>query len=210
MPEMHLRQPELTYYTCGSFTKNRERIQFKKKKKKDSLHIYQDELDKARFQHDMVSGDFKDLTRRTAPDKILRDKAFTIAKNPKYEEYQRWLASLIYKFFDKKNSGSVIKDDNISNKELAEELHKICIKKFKTRKVHSPFTDNIWGADLVDMQLISKFKEGVRFLLSIIDIFSKCTWVIPLKDKRGITITNTVQNIFKKSNRKPNKIWLID
>ena len=60
------------------------------------------------------------------------------------------------------------------------------------------------------MQLISKFKEGVRFLLSIIDIFSKCTWVIPLKDKRGITITNTVQNIFKKSNRKPNKIWLID
>ena len=60
------------------------------------------------------------------------------------------------------------------------------------------------------MQLISKFKEGVRFLLSIIDIFSKCTWVIPLKDKRGITITNNVQNIFKKSNRKPNKIWLID
>ena len=190
--------------------KTEKESSLKKKKKKDSLHIYQDELDKARFQHDMVYGDFKDLTRRTAPDKILRDKAFTIAKNPKYEEYQRWLASLIYKFFDKKTSGSVIKDDNISNKELAEELHKICIKKFKTRKVHSPFTDNIWGADLVDMQLISKFKEGVRFLLCIIDIFSKCTWVIPLKNKRGITITNTFQNNFKKSNRKQNKIWLID
>ena len=60
------------------------------------------------------------------------------------------------------------------------------------------------------MQLISKFKEGVRFLLCIIDIFSKCTWVIPLKNKRGITITNTFQNNFKKSNRKQNKIWLID
>ena len=128
--------------------KTEKESNLKKKKKKDSLHIYQDELDKARFQHDMVSGDFKDLTRRTAPDKILRDKAFTIAKNPKYEEYQRWLASLIYKFFDKKNSGSVIKDDNISNKELAEELHKICIKKFKTRK-YTHLLQTIFGVPIL-------------------------------------------------------------
>ena len=72
-------------------------------KKKYSLHIYQNELDKACFQHDMPYGDFKDLTRRTVPDKILRDKAFNVAKNQKYYEYQRWLTSLIYKFFDKKD-----------------------------------------------------------------------------------------------------------
>ena len=91
MPEMHLRQPELTYCACGSFTKSRERIQifFFFFKKKYSLHIYQNELDKACFQHDMPYGDFKDLTRRTVPDKILRDKAFNVAKNPKYYEYQR-------------------------------------------------------------------------------------------------------------------------
>ena len=105
----------------------------------------------------------------------------------------------------KKTSGSI---DNISNKELAEELHKTFLKKFKIRKIHSPFTDNIWGADLVDLQLISKFKSGVRFLLCDIDIFSKCAWVISKKKKKGITITNAFQKIFKKSNRKPNKIWL--
>ena len=103
----------------------------------------------------------------------------------------------------KKTSGSI---DNISNKELAEELHKTFLKKFKIRKIHSPFTDNIWGANLVDLQLISKSKRGVRFLLCDIDIFSKCAWVISLKYQKGITITNAFQKIFKKSNRKPNKI----
>ena len=108
-------------------------------------------------------------------------------------------------FLIKKTSGSI---DNISNKELAEELHKTFLKKFKIIKIHSPFTDNIWGADLVDLQLISKFKRGVRFLLCDIDIFSKCAWVISLKYQKGITITNAFQKFFKKSNRKPNKIWL--
>ena len=74
----------------------------KKTTTKDSLHIYQDELDKARFQHDMVYGDFKDLTRRTASDKILHDKAFNIAKNPKYDGYQRGLVSVVCMFFDKR------------------------------------------------------------------------------------------------------------
>ena len=83
----------------------------------------------------------------------------------------------------------------MSNKELAEELHKTIIKKFKKRKLHLSFINNIWGADLADMQLISKFNKGIRFLLSVIDIFSKYAWVIPLKDKRGITITNTFQKI---------------
>ena len=88
----------------------------------DSRYIYQNELDKACFQQ--VYGDFKDLTRRKAFNKILSDKAFNIAKNPKYDGYQRGLSAMVYRFFDKKTSGGGIKNENISNKELAEELHK--------------------------------------------------------------------------------------
>ena len=104
MPEMHLRQPGFTYSACGSFTKNKERIQ-KSEETEDSRYIYQNELDKTCFQHDMAYGDFKDLTRRTASDKILRDKAFNITKIRKYDGYQRCLASVVYKFFDKKTVG---------------------------------------------------------------------------------------------------------
>ena len=178
MPEMHLRQPRFTYSACGPLTKNEERIK-KFKETGDSRYIYQNELDRACFQHDMAYEDFKDLNRRTAADKVLCDKAFNIAKNPKYDGYQRGLASMVYKFFVKKTSGSGIKNENISNKRLAEELHKPVIRKFNKRKVHSPFIDNIWGADLADMQLISKFNKGFRFLLCVIDIYSKYAWVIP-------------------------------
>ena len=94
------------------------------------------------------------------------------------------------------------------NKELVEELHQPVIRKFKKRKVHSIFIDNIWGAAVPDMQLISKLIKGICFLLCFIDIFSKYAWVIPLKDKKGITITNAFQKILKESNRKPNKIWV--
>ena len=138
----------------------------------------------------MVYGDFKDLNRRTAVDKVLRVKAFNVAKNPTYDEYQCGLASMVYKFFDKKASGGTIKNEIVSNKELAEELHKAIIRNFNKRKVHSPFIDNIWGTDLPDMQLISKFNKEFRFLLCVIDIYSKYAWVIPLKDKKRITITN--------------------
>ena len=97
----------------------------------DSRYIYQNELDKACFQHDMPYGEFKDLNRRTAADKELRDKAFNIAENPNYDRCQRGLASMVYKFFDKRTSGgaatlankSAIKNKNISNIELVEELH---------------------------------------------------------------------------------------
>ena len=85
MPEMHLRQPGFTYSACGPFTKNKERIQ-KFKEAGDSRYISQNELHKACFQHDMAYGDFKGLTRRTASDRILRDKTFNIAKNPKYDD----------------------------------------------------------------------------------------------------------------------------
>ena len=98
-------------WTIYKKTKNKERIQ-KFKETGDARYIYQNELDKACFQHDIAYGDFKDLTGRTASDKILHDKAFNIAKNPKYDGYQRGLVSLAYKFFDKKTSGS-IKNENI-------------------------------------------------------------------------------------------------
>ena len=84
----------------------------------------------------MAYGDFKDLTRRTPSDKILYDKAFNIANNPKYDGYQHGLASMVYKLFDKITSGRTAKNENISNKELAEELNKPIIRNFKKRKVH--------------------------------------------------------------------------
>ena len=97
----------------------------------------------------MAYGDFKDSTRRTASGKILRDKAFNIANNPKYDGYQRGLASMVCKFFDTKTSGGTVKNENISNKKLSEELHKPIIRKIEKRKVHSPFIDNIWGVILL-------------------------------------------------------------
>ena len=205
MPEKHLKQPGFTYSACRPFTKNKERTQ-KLKETGDSRYIYQNELDKACFQHDMAYGDFKDLARRTSSDKILHDKAFNIAKNLKYDGYQKRLSSMVYKLYDKKTSGSSINNENMSDQQLAEELHKPIIRKFKKRKVQSPFIEHIWGADLADMQLISISNKGFRFLLCVIDIYSKYAWVTPLKNKKGITITNALQKILKETNCKPNKI----
>ena len=119
----------------------------------------------------MAYADFKDLAIRTASDKRLPDKTFNIAKNPKYDGYQRSLASVVYKCFDKKTSGSGIKNENMSDKQLAEEWLKPIITKFKKRKVQSSFIDKIWDADLADMQ--GKFNEWFRFLLCLIDIHGK-------------------------------------
>ena len=102
----------------------------------DSRYIYRNELDKAGFQHDMAYGDFKNLKRRTAADNVLRDKVFNITKNPKYDGYQRGLASMVYKLFDKKTKGSGITLANKSipqQEQLAEELHKPIIRKFKKK-----------------------------------------------------------------------------
>ena len=154
----------------------------------------------------MAYGDFKDLPQRTAAEKVLRDKAFKIASDQKYDGYQRGLASMVYKF-DKMSQGKGLAG-NKENIQLADELHKPIIQKFNKRKMYSSFKDNIWGVDLADMQLLSKFNKGFRFLLCVIDIFNKYAWVIPLKDKKGISIVNAFQIIFKKSNRKPNKIWV--
>ena len=154
----------------------------------------------------MAYGGFKDLAKRTAADKVLRDKAFKIASDRKYDGCQRGLASMVYKFFDKKSQGSG--RPLSSALQLADELHKPIIRKFTKRKVYSSFRDNIWGVDLADMQLLSEFNKGFRFLLCVIDIFSKYAWVIPLKDKKGISIVNAFQELLHISKRKPNEIWV--
>ena len=100
MPGMHLRQPQFTYSACGPFTKHKQRIQ-KFKETGDTSYIYKIELDKACFAHDAAYSDSKDLAKRIVADKTLKNRAFTIAKDPNYDGYQRRLASMVYKFFDK-------------------------------------------------------------------------------------------------------------
>ena len=131
-------------------------------------------------------------------------------KNPKYDGYQRELASIVYKFFDKKSaSGSGVTNNEIKqNLQLAEELHKPIIRNFKKRTVYSEFKDNICGADLADMQLISNLNKGFRLLLCVIDTFSKYVWVVPLKDKKRTSIVNAIQKALNDSAGKPNKIWI--
>ena len=124
----------------------------------DTRYIYRNELDKACFQHNSAYADHKDLINRTKSDKVLRDKAYDIASNPEYDGYQRALTSMVDKFFDKSSIGSGIKKDTTksSSSILADELHKLVIKKFNKRKVYSQFKDNVWGVDLADMQSLSK------------------------------------------------------
>ena len=116
-----------------------------------------------------------------SPNKLLRDKMLNIAEDSKYDGYQRGLASMAYKLFDKKTKGSGVTmlanksavKSTRQNEQLAEELHKPIIKKFKKREAHSSFKNHIFGADLVDVQLLSKFDKGIMYLLCVIDIFSK-------------------------------------
>ena len=143
--------------------------------KKESKNL--NKLNKACFQHDMAYREFKDLAKRTASYKVLRDKAFNFVKNPKHDGYQSGITWIAYKF--------VYKSEIMSDKQLAEELHKLIIKKFVKQKVYSHFKDNIWGTELADMQLINKFNKIIRFLLCVIDIHRRYTWVVLLKDKKG-------------------------
>ena len=114
---------------------------------------------------------------------------------------------MVRKFFDEKTASladksggdGAIKNKIIFNKQLAEQLHKLIIRKFEKIEVHSSFIDNIWGADLAGMQFISKFNKEFRFLLCVIDIYSKYVWVNPLKDKKGTNITNSFQKNLNES-----------
>ena len=125
---------------------------------------------------------------------------------------------MVYKFFDKKSTAepSSLERSSLermgsgiaSSSMLADELHKPVIKKFDKRKVYSQFKDNIWGVDLADMQSLSRKNKGIKYLLCAIDLYSKYAFVIPLKDKKGISIVNAFDKIIKQSERKPNKIWV--
>ena len=121
--------------------------------------------------------------KRTIADKILRSRAFNISKDQKYDGYQRGLASMVYKCFDKKSKGSGAKHVNTKlttqSQQSAEELHKPIIRKFEKRKVQAAFKDNIWGADLADMQLLNKCNKGIRFLLCVIDFLVNMLGLFP-------------------------------
>ena len=172
MPELHVVDPIVKKYSaCDPFTKHTQRIQNFMQDSKLS-YIYKNELDKACFQHDTVYNKFKDLEKRTQSDIVLKNKALKVASNPKYNGYERGLASMVYKFFAKKSKGISFKGSGLKNQQLADELHKPIIKKFKKRKVYSSFKDNIRGPDLPHMQLISKYNKGIKYLLCVIDFFS--------------------------------------
>ena len=141
MPEIHLKQPSFTYSACGRFTRNKEIIE-KFMHTGNTGFFYGNELDKACFQHDMAYGKSKDLTKRNQSDKFLKDKAFTIASDPKYDGYQRWLASMVYKFFDKKSSGSGVVTE--PNYQLANELHRQNYRKSRDEKFIHPL-ETIFG-----------------------------------------------------------------
>ena len=118
---------------------------------------------------------------------------------------------MVFKFFDRKStslnksSGSGV--SNEPNYKPPSERHEQIIKKFKRRKAYSLFRDNMWGVDLADMQSLSKYNKGIKYLLCAIDLFSKYAWVVPIKDKKGTSIVNAFQKIISEG-RKPNKIWV--
>ena len=181
MPEMHLKQPGFTYSACCPFSKNKEKIE-KFMKTGNTDFIYKTELDKACFQHDMAYGKSKDLVKRTQSDKVLKNKAFKIANDRNYDGYQRGLASMVYRFFDKKSKGSGI--INEPNYQLANELYKPIVRKFKKKDILFIFTDNICGVDVAYMQSLSKYNKEIKYLLCAIDLFSKYASVVLIKDKK--------------------------
>ena len=147
-------------------------------------HITKNKLDAACFQHDSAYNEYKDSLNRKKSDVVLKNKALKIATDPNVNGYQRRLAAMVYKFFNKRKKGlglNIVKN-SLNNKILSEELHKRIIKIFKRRKVYSSFKDNTWGIDLAGISLISKFSKGIKYLLCVIDLFSRYSWVIPLKN----------------------------
>ena len=123
-------------------------------------------------------------------------------------DIKKVLLQLVINFFIKKSLGSGIKNENMSDQKLTEELHKQIIRLLKKRKVHSSIIDSIWGADLAEMQLINKVNKEIRFLLCVYDIFSKYTWVISWKEKKGITIISAFQKILDQPNGRTKKAWV--
>ena len=180
--KLHLRQPGFTYSACGPFTEHRQRI--KKIRETGNLkRLCRSESHKACYLHNAAYSDSKDMAKGTISDKIRKDRHFQIDMNRNYDGYQRALASMVYKFFDKKTGLRVS-----VNEHLAEELHKPVIKKFKRRKVYERFKGNIWAANLAERESLSSKNKKFKYLLYVINVFTKYAWVKPLKDKKGRTV----------------------
>ena len=174
----------------------------------DTRYIYKNNLDKACFQHDMAYNKYKYLDKRTQSDKNLKDNALKIAVNPRYNEYERGLASMVYKFFfDKKSKGAGLKKHKqLKVMSFINQLLKTLKKGKCILPIKKILPINIWGVDLADMQLINKHKKWIKYLLCAINLYSKYVWVVPLKDKKGVNIVNALQSILNNSKRKLNKI----
>ena len=168
--------------------KHRERTQ-KFRETGNRKHFYIHQLGKTCFAHNTGYSDSKDLAKRTISDKILKNRTYEIASDHKYNGYQRVLASVVYKFYDKKTrSGMSV------NEQLAKELHKPLIKKFKRRKVYVRFKDNIWGVDLAKMGSLAFRNKNIKYFLCIVDVFTK--------------YINASIEILIESNCKPSKLWI--
>ena len=164
MPEMHLWDPKVKKYSArGPFTRHQQRINDFMKDGRIS-HIAKNKLDAACFQHDSAYNKYKDSANRKQSDIVLKNKALKMAIDPKVNGYQRSLAAMVYKFLNERTKGSGVnlQANSLNNEILAEELHKPIIENFKRRKAYFSFKDNIWGVDLADMKLISKYNKGIR------------------------------------------------
>ena len=201
MPEFNLKQQRFIYSACGPFTKHCERIQ-KFRETGDLQHLFKNELDIACLAHDAPYSDSKELAKTTISDKILKIRAYEIARNPGYYGHERALAIIVYKFFDKKTGSGIS-----VNEQLAEVLPKAVTKKFTRRKVYPIFKDNMWAADLADMRSLSSKNKNVKYFLCVLDVFTKYAWVKPLKDKKRRTVVNLILLIW--INKYNNTIILI-
>ena len=132
----------------------------------------------------------------------MKDRAYEIARSSGHDGYQRTLASIVFKSFDKKTgSGTGV------NEQLAEELHKPVTKNFNRRKAYAIFKEYIWAPDLAEMESLSSKNKNVKYLLCAIDVFTKYAWVKSLKNK-GKTVLNGFMEIVSESNHKPNRLWV--
>ena len=164
-------------------------------------HIYKNELDKPYFVNDAAYSDSKDLAKRTISDKIFKERAYKIVLNPKHDGHQRELACMVYKFSEKKTgSGASV------NEEVAQTLHKPVIKKFKKGKPMSGLKI-IFGLQ-IEMRPLSSKNEGVKYLLRVIDVFTKYAWVKPLKIKKAKTVHHGFIEITIESKDKQIKLWV--
>ena len=197
--EVHLYDPVVGKYSaCGPGTKHKDRIE-KYIQTGDTSHIFKNELDKHCFYHDSVYEKHKDVPNRQVADKKLMDGAFQIASDESKNGYERMLASMIYKFFDKKiQMGQGVKEDI-----LADELHKPIRHNFTRRRVNVYKPNDILAVDLVDM--VNNRDEGYRYILTAQDIFTKYSFAIPLKTKKAEELIKAFKSIFK--THKFAKIW---